>query len=59
MAEKCKIVNQGDGKPYCETHKAALVRQELSGDVNPPGLGHIAAWVCLESGNSHIEGQDL
>jgi len=59
MGEKCKIVKRDNGIPYCETHKAPLVRQALSGDMNPSGLGHLAAWVCLASGDSYIEGQDL
>lgn len=38
---------------YCETYKSTLVQQRVSGDMNPPGLGHVSAWVCLSSG-THI-----
>lgn len=59
MAEKCKVVRRSDGSLYCETHKSPLVQQKLSGDMNPSGLGHISAWVCLPSGNTYMEAQDL
>jgi hypothetical protein len=59
MADKCKVVKRGDGSLYRETHKSPLVKQKLSGDVNPSGLGHVSAWVCLPSGNTYMEAQGL
>ena len=59
MPDECKAVRKNDGSFYCETHKSILVQQELTGDMNPPGLGHISAWVCLTSGNTYMEAQDL
>jgi hypothetical protein len=59
MAEKCQVLRQNDGSLYCQIHKSSLVRQSLTGDENPPGLGHVSAWVCLPSGNTYMEAQDL
>jgi hypothetical protein len=50
-------LGRNDGPLYCETHKSTLVRQAITGDVNPPDLGHVSAWVCLPSGNTYMEAQ--
>ena len=59
MAEKCRVLRQNDGSFYCETHKSSLVCQSLTGDEKPSSLGHVSAWVCLPSGNTYMEAQDL
>ena len=56
-SEECSIHRTDDGNVRCAIHNVLLMPRALSGDSNPPGSGHVSAWVCPTSGAALLEGE--
>jgi hypothetical protein len=52
----CRVERTEDGVLICGYHKKPLVQVALHGDPNPPGLGHVSAWLCPESNKTVYQG---
>jgi hypothetical protein len=35
-----------DGTPICRLHRQPLHELGIHGSLNPPGVGHLTAWIC-------------
>src|SRR5438105_4453453 len=50
MRIACRFDRDPDTRaPICGYHRNPLTQLALHGDPNPPGLGHLSAWICPES----------
>jgi hypothetical protein len=47
--DECQIHRTDDGRVMCAIHNAFLTPRRVSGDPNPPGAGHVSAWICPAS----------
>jgi hypothetical protein len=51
----CVIQKRPDGSRLCGLHGKPLQERDMSGPANPPGPGHLSAWICPDSGKTLIE----
>src|SRR5262245_18061712 len=54
----CVIQKRPDGSRVCAVHGKPLQEQSMSGSANPPGPGHLSAWVCPDSGKTCLRSRD-
>lgn len=50
----CSIKKTEDDTRVCALHNKPLIEQSMEGN-NPPGIGHMKAWVCLVSKKTLME----
>jgi hypothetical protein len=55
----CSIQVSDDGTRVCGYHRKPLSQLAVHGDPNPPGLGHLSAWVCPESNKPLYETEGM
>jgi hypothetical protein len=42
----CAYDCDNDGMPICRLHRQPLHELGMHGGQNPPGVGHLTAWIC-------------
>jgi len=59
--DKCTFARRADGTPICGRHWVELkLRDVIPIDgPNPPGLGHLSAGICPQSGETVMETKGL
>jgi hypothetical protein len=55
QSDKCSIHRSTDSDAKCAIHNVFLTGVQVDGDPNPPGPGHIRAWLCPISQQTMIE----
>lgn len=55
--DDCSIHRTDDGSIKCAVHNAFLTPRQPSGDPNPPGPGHVSAWICPVSQTTIMEAE--
>jgi hypothetical protein len=58
MPEHC-FKKKDSYPPVCGIHNVELRENEIQGETNPPGLGHITCYICPASRDIVLDAEGL